>query len=54
MKDKFIQAYMYSYGASRSTAIKEYRECIKNGRTGFIIELVKGYQEEMKKAFYQD
>ena len=54
MKDKFIRAYMYSFGTTKKEAVQTYKECIRNGKTGYIAAIIQGYEQDSCKAFYED
>lgn len=50
MKDKYIQAYCYLFGATKKEAIKSY----KVADMEYIKEIIKAFDSNSKKAFYND
>lgn len=54
MKNSFISAYIYSYGATKNEAVKIYQTCLKNGNIGFIQAIIDEYNNQVKKSFYED
>lgn len=54
MKEKFIRAYMYCFGTTRKEAVKTYRECVRDGKTGYISAIIESYCKDTHQAFYND
>lgn len=50
MKNDFIIAYCWMYGATKKDALKVYRTANKD----YITAVVDGYKNNFKKAFYND
>lgn len=50
IKQKFIDAYKYSYGST----IKQATEVWKSTSEEYVNAIVDGYKNECKKAFYED
>lgn len=49
-KKTFINAFCYSYGATKKAAAEAW----KNSSTEYKKEIIRGYFSECKKAFYND
>lgn len=50
MKQLFILAYCYCYGATKRQAAAAY----KNATPDYIQEIIKAYNQDARNAFYND
>lgn len=50
MKEKFIQAYIYCYGATRKQATEAY----KNATPGYIQAVIDSLRHDAHAALYED
>ena len=53
MERKFIEAYKYYYGGTIKAASRAFKAYSEED-PDFIIELIKGYLDQCKLAFYND
>lgn len=54
LKNDFIRAYQYEYGASKKKALSVWNECCKSKNHSYICALVECYNSEVNKSFYCD
>lgn len=50
MKERFITAYKWSYGATRKEALEVYRKATPE----YINAIIDGFELNAKKSFYDD
>lgn len=50
MKEKFIKAYQYCYGATRKEAEKAFREATP----AYIAAIIESMNQDAHRAFYND
>ena len=50
----FIDAIMWYFGMNKSQATQYYKELLANGETYRMEEILRGYQNQCKLAFYND
>lgn len=50
----YIDAIMWYFGMNQSQATQYYKELLANGETYRLEEILRGYQNQAKLAFYND
>ena len=50
IRDEFVKAYQWSFGSTKKEALERY----KGASPEFIYELIRGFIDNAKKAFYDD
>lgn len=53
-KTMYIDAIMWTWDCSRSVAERKYREYVREKRQIALDEMARGYEEQCKRAFYED
>lgn len=53
-KPTYINAIMWTWGCSRSDAERKYREYERDQRQTALDEMARGYEDQCRKAFYED
>lgn len=50
----YIDAIMWFFGMNKTQATQYYKELLANGETYRLEEILRGYQNQCKLAFYND
>ena len=53
-KNDFITAYQCTFGTTKKEAAKTYKECIRDGKTGYISAIIEGFKMQVKANFNND